>query len=138
VPGRSQHPLRRKFVVYAIEVVGVPFYIGIGQSEKDMCWSERAEDRVPFVRYMMRREAANKLVKWSMSTRVIAELIKRKHAPTVRYLYSGLTRKQALTVEWDEIVLRVSRGELLANRQHNSNYPLNAEAVVQFVLGERK
>jgi hypothetical protein len=134
VPGNAKHPLQRRFVVYAIEVRGLPFYIGIGRSEKDICRSERAEDRVRFVGYMMRREADNRPVKWSMSTRVIAELIRRKHTPTIRYLHSGLTRKQALIMEWDEITQRVSHGDILANRQHNRNYPASHEAVVDFVL----
>jgi len=138
MPGSSKHPLRRRFVVYAIEVGDIPFYIGIGQSEKEVCRSERAEDRVRFVGYMMRREAANRPVKWSMSTRVIAEFFRLKYMPTVRYLHSGLTRKQALLMEWSEITERVSRGELLANRQHNRNYPSSYEAVVRAVLRKSK
>jgi hypothetical protein len=73
-----------------------------------------------------------------MSTRVIAAFIRRKQVPTVRYLYSGLTRKQALIMEWDEIEERVGRGDLLANRQHNRNYPSSAESVVRSVLKKSK
>jgi hypothetical protein len=52
----AQHPLRRQFLVYSLEVAGIPFYIGIGRAE-------RAFDRERYVRYLMQREERGKSVK---------------------------------------------------------------------------
>jgi len=138
MPGSSKHPLRRRFVVYALEVYGIPFYLGVGESEKNRLWSERAEDRVRFVEYLRRREASGKPVKWCMSTRAIAEFLKLGHRPNVRYLDKGMTRKEALSIERDEIARRVASGAILANHHYNSNFPPSPEAVVQAVLKKKK
>jgi len=113
--------------VYALEVNRIPFYIGIGRSE-------RASDRVRYVRYMMRRDTAGKPVNWCLSSRVIAEFCRRGHQVRVRYLRRWLTRRQALTFEYDKITRLVSRGTVLANRQHNRCYPSSHLQVIRAVL----
>jgi len=102
----------------------VLFYIGMGRSA-------RASDRIRYVRYLMKREASGKSVKWSLSGRAVAELLKRGNEVRVRYLHMDLQRDQALTLERQEIERLVVAGVVLANCQHNDRGPESTEVVVE-------
>jgi hypothetical protein len=127
----SKNPLLPEFYVYGLEARGVLFYIGIGRSA-------RASDRIRYVRYLMKREASGKPVKWVLSNQVVAELLKRGNEVRVWYLDMGSQREQALTRERQEIERLVSAGAVLANCQHNDGGPESAEVVVKSVISRGK
>ena len=123
----AKNPEKAEFFVYRLVADGVPFYVGIGRSA-------RASDRVRYIRYLMSREAQDKPVKWGLSARVIAALIRAGCDVQVMYPASGLTRADALEQECAEIENLLALGFLLANIQHNSNRPSSHEPVVESVL----
>jgi hypothetical protein len=112
-----------EFYVYRFEVRGIPFYVGIGRSE-------RASDRVRYVRYCMDREALGKPVKWATHCAVIRDLIRDGHEPYPAYVLRDVVRADALKAERVEIDRLVADGALLANIQHNPKRPKCAADVV--------
>ena len=111
------NPDTPEFYVYRFEVRGIPFYVGIGRSE-------RASDRVPYVRRCMAREALGEPVEWREThCKVIRDLIRDGHEPYPVYILCDVVRADALKAERTEIDRLLTDGAVLANRQHNPKRP---------------
>jgi len=93
----AKNPNAKEFFVYQFETRGIPFYVGIGRDK-------RALDRVRYVRYMKKREASGKRVKWCLSSRVIAGLCGRGEEVHLRLVHRKLPRAQALLLEKRRII----------------------------------
>jgi hypothetical protein len=115
-----------EFFVYRLEVQGVPFYVGVGRAA-------RASDRVRYVRSLMDREDRGELVKWKLSPRVVADLLRLGYEITVAYPATGLERPQAVKQERAEIARLLGKGLIIANIHHNPLRPKSAEVVVKAV-----
>jgi hypothetical protein len=124
---RPSDPNKREFYVYRFAVGNTPVYVGIGRDK-------RASDRVRYVKYMMERSRLGKPVKWSLSTRVIAQLIHAGYPPRTVYVIRKLTRSAAIARERLEITRLVRRGALLANVQHNPNRDLSPSVIVKVIV----
>jgi hypothetical protein len=118
-----------EFYVYLLEAKGVPFYVGVGRST-------RASDRVRYVRWLMKREARGKTVKWTLSNAVVADLLRSGCKISVAYPVTGLVRAAALTQERAEINRLLKKGAVLANIHHNPRRPSGRE-VTREVLARR-
>jgi hypothetical protein len=125
----AKDPSRAEFFVYYLEADGVPFYVGVGRSA-------RASDRARYVRYLMRREAAGKPVKWTLHTRVIATLLRAGCNVRPTYPSCGLVREAALVQERAEISALLAKGYVLANVQHNPQRPESPEQITEAVLAQ--
>jgi hypothetical protein len=124
---RPNDPTSPEFYVYRLEASGVPFYVGLGRSK-------RASDRVRYVRSQMVREDQGDTVKWDLSCKVVAELLRAGCDVTVAYAAKGLVRAEAATQEIAEISRLLSSGVVLANIHHNANSPQAAADVVKAVV----
>jgi hypothetical protein len=124
---RAADPNKLEFYVYRLQVGNAPFYVGIGRDK-------RASDRVPHVRRMMRRQRAGERVKWTLSTRVIRQLLRKDLEPRIVYLPKLGSRKAALVRERVEITRLVRRGTLLANVQHNPNRNIPFQVIARVVI----
>ena len=103
---------RRDYFVYQFKAGGYPFYVGIGHSE-------RASDRLRYVRSLMVPKNADKLAEKSLSVRVMAGLLKWKVEITYSCTRRPMNRRQALDIERRIIDRLVAAGFLLTNWQHN-------------------
>ena len=124
---RPKNPNKPEFFVYEFSANGIPFYIGIGRAE-------RASDRIRYVQYMMRREKLGKPVKWSLSTSVIAELIKRDIDIRLRYIKKNISRNKALDVEKQAIKRFCVSGVALTNIQLNPNVPKTLKCILKIII----
>jgi hypothetical protein len=122
-----------EFYVYLLEARGIPFYVGIGRDK-------RADDRIRYVRYLMKRAESGVIVRWCMSNHAVAHFLQRNEEVRVNYLRKRLTRERALILEVETILkLASSPRVLLANYQHNPNRPSSVDDVVRSVLrGQRR
>jgi len=82
----------------------------------------------------MSRVAAGKPVKWVISNRVVAEFLKVGEKVEVVYRHQGVTRKDALRHEREEISRLRSLEYMLANQQHNNSGSASVEEIVRAVL----
>jgi len=105
---------------------GKSFYIGIGRGA-------RANDRVRFVKYLMKRQRKGRTVKWVLSNEVISRLLRAGIRVREKILRKGLTRPRALAHEREIISWFQGRGVVLANRQHNGGAALTPNGVVRDV-----
>jgi hypothetical protein len=128
---RPNDPLKPEYYVYVFSAAGIPFYVGIGRSE-------RASDRIRYVRSQMEREKKGLSGKWALHTRVIAEFLNRGIDVDLRYLRRNVARGVALEYEKKEIQKLRAKGLVLANRQLNPGGPKEAEEVVKSVLSAAK
>jgi hypothetical protein len=80
----AKDPMAHEWFVYQFEVKGVPFYVGIGRSD-------RALDRVRWVCSQIKRELAGKPVKWVLHTCVTKSFILPPESIKYRYVATGFT-----------------------------------------------
>jgi len=109
---KSAHRNRRDHYVYVFTADYRPFYVGIGRSE-------RASDRIRWVKSQIERQRKGLTAKWARHTEVIAECLKTGVCLKLRYLRRRMTRREALVYEREAIARYLSRGVMLANLQHN-------------------
>ena len=118
-----RNPRKREFFVYALVAENQPFYIGVGRSE-------RAADRVRYVKRLMAKESAGESVHWVTSSRVLAWVLRRELKVKPKYMKRTLTRAQALRLEKATIEKLRSKGVQLANRQLNGGYKVSLNMVL--------
>lgn len=119
----AANPKRRDFYVYRLEVERVPFYVGIGRDR-------RADDRVRYVKSLIKREKRGIKVARHMSIAVARHFIRRVR---VRYVVKGFSRSKGLVAEKNEIERLFRSGALLANQRLNPARTKDPDKVIRDV-----
>jgi hypothetical protein len=127
----SANPNKRDFFVYQFAVEGYPFYVGIGRDR-------RASDRLRYVRSLMVPHNSAKLLKKSLSVRVMVALIRRRAAIRLSSTYVPMNQRQALAMEKRKIDRLVTAGFLLTNWQHNPRRHNSVAKAVRAILSKTR
>jgi len=124
----AEDPNRPEFYTYHFVADGVTFYVGHGRAG-------RAPMRRSHVRGLVRN---GKISNSDLSKRVFAALDRAGCDLKLAYVAWDLIKAEAGAREIAEIGRLVALGAVLANVSHNRRAPRSCEAVVEWVLAQRR